>query len=114
VAEGWLEHPEVTSTHDVSFLRDWLACDHWAWDASDPFRAPFAAHPEQAPLAAPIPSYVPLQTVAKVTLAQGFAGETRATCALDVPLRLQMVYLSPQWHLCGPRSAAPWLQTASF
>jgi hypothetical protein len=69
----WLDHPELTSPLDVSVLKQLQAYDHWAWEASEPFRSHFEAHPDELAAASPIPNYIPFQWLAKVRLAQGYA-----------------------------------------
>jgi hypothetical protein len=69
---SWLDHPELTSPLDVSILKQLQAYDHWAWEASDPFRAHFEAHPNELAVTSPIPNYLPFQWLAKVRLAQGY------------------------------------------
>ena len=69
----WLDHPELTSPLDVSILKQLQAYDHWAWEASEPFRSHFEAHPNELAAASPIPNYLPFQWLAKVRLAQGYA-----------------------------------------
>ena len=45
----WLDHPELTSPLDVSVLKQLQAYDHWAWEASEPFRSHFETHPTSSP-----------------------------------------------------------------
>ena len=70
---SWLDHPELTSSLDVSILKQLQAYDHWAWEASDPFRSHFETHPNELAVTSPIPNYIPFQWLAKVRLAQGYA-----------------------------------------
>lgn len=69
---GWLDHPEVTSGYDVSFLADLAHYDHWDWQASDPYLAHYKENPDESGIISPLPNFIPFNRIARVRLAQGY------------------------------------------
>lgn len=70
----WLDHPELTSSLDLSFLSEWRSWDHWDWRVSPPYAESSSVTDEKCVENLRLPDVSGLLPLVKARLAQGWAG----------------------------------------